>query len=135
MLLKEHRGERQGSDYAAVKTHCFGPGLFAHGWLILRVLCFPSFYNWDRNICCLNSSPNYQVIAENVCGLLFKNKADRKIINVDPKVEPEPLNIGDFHQTKSKVYFSMNFDSRGIIHSIGSHVGKVKCLFCQEAIF
>ncbi|XP_066488844.1 cilia- and flagella-associated protein 299 [Tiliqua scincoides] len=47
-----------------------------------------SFYNWDRNICCLNSSPNYQVIAENVCGLLFKNKSDRKIINVDPKVYP-----------------------------------------------
>ncbi|KAF7252868.1 hypothetical protein EYD10_01812 [Varanus komodoensis] len=44
------------------------------------------FYNWDRNICCLNSSPSYQVIAENVCGLLFKNKADRKVINVDPKV-------------------------------------------------
>ncbi|XP_020658829.3 cilia- and flagella-associated protein 299 [Pogona vitticeps] len=47
-----------------------------------------SFYNWDKNICCLNSSPNYQVIAENVCGLLFKNKSDRKIINVDPKVYP-----------------------------------------------
>nr|XP_003226940.1 PREDICTED: uncharacterized protein C4orf22 homolog isoform X1 [Anolis carolinensis] len=47
-----------------------------------------SFYNWDRNICCLNSSPNYQVIAEDVCGILFKNKADRKIINVDPKDYP-----------------------------------------------
>ncbi|XP_054845533.1 cilia- and flagella-associated protein 299 [Eublepharis macularius] len=47
-----------------------------------------SFYNWDRNLCCLNSSPNYQVIAENTCGLLFKNKSDRKIINVDPKVFP-----------------------------------------------
>ncbi|CAI5784772.1 Hypothetical predicted protein, partial [Podarcis lilfordi] len=46
------------------------------------------FYNWDRNICCLNSSPNYQVIAENVCGLLFKNKSDRKVINVDPKAYP-----------------------------------------------
>uniref|UniRef100_A0A8C5WQK7 Cilia- and flagella-associated protein 299 n=1 Tax=Laticauda laticaudata TaxID=8630 RepID=A0A8C5WQK7_LATLA len=47
-----------------------------------------SFYNWDRNLCCLNSSPNYQVIAENACGLLFKNKSDRKIINVDPKAFP-----------------------------------------------
>ncbi|XP_033016709.1 cilia- and flagella-associated protein 299 isoform X1 [Lacerta agilis] len=47
-----------------------------------------SFYNWDRNICCLNSSPNYQVIAENVCGVLFKNKSDRKVINVDPKAYP-----------------------------------------------
>ncbi|XP_074849846.1 cilia- and flagella-associated protein 299 [Carettochelys insculpta] len=47
-----------------------------------------SFYNWDRNVSTSNSSPNYQVIAENACGILFKNKCDRKIINVDPKVYP-----------------------------------------------
>ncbi|XP_010224262.1 PREDICTED: uncharacterized protein C4orf22 homolog [Tinamus guttatus] len=47
-----------------------------------------SFYNWDRNVSTSNSSPNYQVIAENACGLLFKNKSDRKIINVDPKTYP-----------------------------------------------
>ncbi|XP_010073149.1 PREDICTED: uncharacterized protein C4orf22 homolog, partial [Pterocles gutturalis] len=47
-----------------------------------------SFYNWDRNLSTSNSSPNYQVIAENTCGLLFKNKSDRKIINVDPKAYP-----------------------------------------------
>uniref|UniRef100_A0A8C0F6R7 Cilia- and flagella-associated protein 299 n=1 Tax=Bubo bubo TaxID=30461 RepID=A0A8C0F6R7_BUBBB len=45
-----------------------------------------SFYNWDRNVSTSNSSPNYQVIAENACGLLFKNRNDRKIINVDPKM-------------------------------------------------
>ena len=28
-----------------------------------------------------------QVIADNASGLLFKNKRDRKIINVDPKVQ------------------------------------------------
>ena len=28
----------------------------------------------------------FQVIAENPSGLLFKNKRDRKILNVDPKV-------------------------------------------------
>lgn len=27
-----------------------------------------------------------QVIADNISGLLFKNKRDRKVINVDPKV-------------------------------------------------
>ncbi|KAM7112195.1 cilia- and flagella-associated protein 299-like isoform 8-T11 [Ciconia maguari] len=47
-----------------------------------------SFYNWDRNVSTSTSSPNYQVIAENACGLLFKNKSDRKIINVDPKAYP-----------------------------------------------
>ncbi|XP_065490862.1 cilia- and flagella-associated protein 299 [Caloenas nicobarica] len=47
-----------------------------------------SFYNWDRNVSTSNSSPNYEVIAEDACGLLFKNKSDRKIINVDPKAYP-----------------------------------------------
>jgi len=33
-----------------------------------------------------NATPNYLVTAENAAGLLFKNKRDRKILNVDPKV-------------------------------------------------
>nr|XP_047930390.1 cilia- and flagella-associated protein 299 isoform X4 [Anser cygnoides] len=33
-------------------------------------------------------SPNYKVIAESACGLLFKNKRDGKIINVNPEVYP-----------------------------------------------
>lgn len=32
------------------------------------------------------SSPNYTVLAENPGGLLFKNKKDRKVLNVDPTV-------------------------------------------------
>jgi hypothetical protein len=44
-----------------------------------------SFYNWDTQVAVSNSTPNFQVIAENEAGLLFKNKRDRKIINVDPK--------------------------------------------------
>lgn len=44
-----------------------------------------SFYNWDANICTSNSTPNYEVIADCTSGLIFKNKKDRKIINVDPK--------------------------------------------------
>ncbi|XP_063281435.1 cilia- and flagella-associated protein 299 [Pelobates fuscus] len=47
-----------------------------------------SFYNWETNVSTSNASPNYQVIAENSSGLLFKNKRDRKILNVDPKVSP-----------------------------------------------
>ncbi|XP_055450461.1 cilia- and flagella-associated protein 299 isoform X1 [Psammomys obesus] len=47
-----------------------------------------SFYNWDSHIAVCNSSPNYQVIADNPEGLLFKFKRDRKILNVDPKVQP-----------------------------------------------
>ena len=29
-----------------------------------------------------------QVIADNEAGLLFKNKRDRKVINVDPRLKP-----------------------------------------------
>ncbi|XP_062307331.1 cilia- and flagella-associated protein 299 [Osmerus eperlanus] len=47
-----------------------------------------SFYNWDTQVSTSNPSANYQVIAENSSGLLFKNKRDRKILNVDPKVSP-----------------------------------------------
>ncbi|XP_030046448.1 cilia- and flagella-associated protein 299 [Microcaecilia unicolor] len=47
-----------------------------------------SFYNWETHVSSSNPSQNYQVIAENTSGLLFKNKRDRKILNVDPKVSP-----------------------------------------------
>ncbi|XP_032005032.1 cilia- and flagella-associated protein 299 [Hylobates moloch] len=47
-----------------------------------------SFYNWDTDIAICNSSPNYQVIADNPEGLLFRYKRDRKILSVDPKAQP-----------------------------------------------
>ncbi|KAI8898890.1 hypothetical protein BC833DRAFT_587930 [Globomyces pollinis-pini] len=46
-----------------------------------------SFYNWETQTCTSNATPNFQVIADNESGLLFKNKRDRKIINVDPAEE------------------------------------------------
>nr|KAF6430941.1 cilia and flagella associated protein 299 [Rousettus aegyptiacus] len=47
-----------------------------------------SYYNWDNHIAVWNSTANYQVIADNPEGLLFKYKRDRKILNVDPKAPP-----------------------------------------------
>ena len=44
-----------------------------------------SYYNWETQTSTSNSSPNFQVIADSETGLLFKNKRDRKVINVDPK--------------------------------------------------
>merc|ERR1712088_203361 len=53
-----------------------------------------SFYNWETQRATLNPTPNYQVIAENTNGLLFKSKRDRKIINVDPKAaSPGPNSV------------------------------------------
>jgi hypothetical protein len=47
-----------------------------------------SYYNWETQTSTSNSTPNFQVIADNEAGLLFKNKRDRKVINVDPKSQP-----------------------------------------------
>lgn len=47
-----------------------------------------SFYNWETQTSTSNPTPNFQVIADNEAGLLFKNKRDRKIINVDPRAKP-----------------------------------------------
>ncbi|MEW5305651.1 MAG: hypothetical protein WDW36_008177 [Sanguina aurantia] len=47
-----------------------------------------SFYNWETQMSTSNPTPNFQVIADNEAGLLFKNKRDRKVINVDPRVKP-----------------------------------------------
>ncbi|CAD7696110.1 unnamed protein product, partial [Ostreobium quekettii] len=47
-----------------------------------------SFYNWDTQMSTSNPTPNFQVIADSEKGLLFKNKRDRKVINVDPSQKP-----------------------------------------------
>lgn len=47
-----------------------------------------SYYNWDTQTSTSNSSPNFQVLADGEVGLLFKNKRDRKVINVDPRANP-----------------------------------------------
>lgn len=67
-----------------------------------------SYYNWETQTSTSNSTPNFQVttfprlfaicpdilawclqvIADSETGLLFKNKRDRKVINVDPKANP-----------------------------------------------
>jgi len=47
-----------------------------------------SFFNWDTHASSSNPTPNFQVIADNAAGLVFKNKRDRKVINVDPTASP-----------------------------------------------
>ncbi|XP_029456057.1 cilia- and flagella-associated protein 299 isoform X2 [Rhinatrema bivittatum] len=59
-----------------------------------------SFYNWETHVSTSNPSHNYQVIAENASGLHFKNKRDRKLINVDPKASPGDNTIRTPIQTR-----------------------------------
>ncbi|XP_003382446.1 PREDICTED: uncharacterized protein C4orf22 homolog [Amphimedon queenslandica] len=75
-------------DYAhRLKTEDFEPFFLGRKKLLPRRTDL-SFYNWDTNICTSNSTPNYEIIADSTIGLIFKNKRDRKVINVDPKASP-----------------------------------------------
>jgi hypothetical protein len=48
-----------------------------------------SYYNWETHNSSMCDSPNFRVDANSDAGLLFRNKRDRKVINVDPtKLEP-----------------------------------------------
>ncbi|XP_018614577.1 cilia- and flagella-associated protein 299 [Scleropages formosus] len=75
-------------DYShRLKTEAFEPYFNGKKRLLPRPTDL-SFYNWETQVSTSNSSTNYQVIADNPNGLLFKNKRDRKILNVDPKASP-----------------------------------------------
>ena len=43
-----------------------------------------SFYSWEGQSIHYNDSPNFKVDANSEAGLLFRNRRDRKVINVDP---------------------------------------------------
>ncbi len=47
-----------------------------------------SYFNWETQLSTSNSTPHYQVVADSAQGLLFKNKRDRKIVNVNPEMNP-----------------------------------------------
>ncbi|KAI0223100.1 cilia and flagella associated protein 299 [Lamellibrachia satsuma] len=84
---KNSRGQEISGyiDYAhRLKTEDFEP-YFAGKKRLLPRPSDLSFFNWETQTSASNPTPNYQVIAENATGLLFKNKRDRKILNVDPK--------------------------------------------------
>ena len=71
-------------DYALrLKTENFEP-YFERRKKIMPKPSDLSYYNWETQTSTSNSTPNFQVIADNETGLLFKNKRDRKVINVDP---------------------------------------------------
>ncbi|KAM4616013.1 cilia- and flagella-associated protein 299 [Polymixia lowei] len=75
-------------DYAhRLKTEDFEPYFSGKKRLMPRPSDL-SFYNWKTQMSASHTSANYQVIRDNPGGLLFMNKRDRKILNVDPWVAP-----------------------------------------------
>merc|ERR1712154_708310 len=93
-------------DYAyRLKTEDFDPYFSGKKKLLPRASDL-SFYNWETATSTSNPTPNYQVIAENASGLLFKNKRDRKIINVDPKA-PNPGDNSERHVISPSKYIQV----------------------------
>ncbi|GFN98928.1 hypothetical protein PoB_002543400 [Plakobranchus ocellatus] len=93
-------------DYAyRLKTEDFEPYFSAKKRMLPRPSDL-SFYNWETATSTSNPTPNYQVIAENASGLLFKNKRDRKIINVDPKA-PNPGDNSERHVITTNKYIQV----------------------------
>ena len=75
-------------DYAhRLKTESFEPYFECRKKLMPKPTDL-SYYNWETQTSTSNSTPNFQVIADNETGLLFKNKRDGKIINVDSTQPP-----------------------------------------------
>uniref|UniRef100_A0A3Q0QWR9 Cilia- and flagella-associated protein 299 n=1 Tax=Amphilophus citrinellus TaxID=61819 RepID=A0A3Q0QWR9_AMPCI len=75
-------------DYAhRLKTQDFEPYFSGKKRLMpgRSDLCY---YNWKTLVSTSNSSPNFEVIYDNPDGLLFKNKRDKKILNLDPLSGP-----------------------------------------------
>ncbi|KAF0034347.1 hypothetical protein F2P81_014413 [Scophthalmus maximus] len=75
-------------DYAhRLKTQDFEPYFSGKKQLMpgRSDLCY---YNWKTQVSTSNSSPNFEVIYDDPNGLLFKNKRDKKILNVDPSSGP-----------------------------------------------
>ncbi|RNA40258.1 hypothetical protein BpHYR1_007849 [Brachionus plicatilis] len=86
---KNSRGQEISGyiDYAhRLKSEDFAA--YFNGKKLLPKATDLSFYNWENQMIVSNNTPNYQVIAESVKGLLFKNKRDRKLVNVDPHAAP-----------------------------------------------
>lgn len=87
---KNHRGQEVSGyiDYAhRLKVENLEP-YFERKKKLMPKPSDLSYYNWETQTSTSNSTPNFQVIADNEAGLLFKNKRDRKVINVDPKAPP-----------------------------------------------
>ena len=72
-------------DYASRLKHEEFSNYFSGKKRLLPKSTDLSFYNWETQTSTSNPTVNYQVIADSTTGLLFKNKRDRKIVNVDPK--------------------------------------------------
>ncbi|KAI3379001.1 hypothetical protein SNEBB_008820 [Seison nebaliae] len=97
-------------DYAnRLKTDDFEP-IFLGKRRLLPKPTDLSFYNWESHLSTSIPTSNYQIICESSRGLLFKNKRDRKIINVDPRATNPGDNTTRFELTCPRYIQSVFYD-------------------------
>ena len=87
LFIRDERNKRQVSAYIdladRMKTEDFRL-IFNKRKQIQPKPTDLSYYSWEGQSIHYNDSPNFKVDANSEAGLLFRNRRDRKVINVDP---------------------------------------------------
>ena len=88
-LKRKNRNEISGYIDLAhrLKTEDFRQ-IFEGKKMLMPNMTDLSYFTWDSQYAYLNDSPNFKVDANSDAGLLFRNRRDRKVINVDPNKDP-----------------------------------------------
>ena len=95
LFIREERNKRQVSAYIdladRMKKQDFKL-IFSKKHNIRPQITDLSYYSWEGQQILYNDSPNFKVDASSDQGLLFRNRRDRKVINVDPYQDPADMN-------------------------------------------
>ena len=95
LFIRDERNKRQVSAYIdladRMKTEDFKL-IFQKRKNIVPRPSDLSYYSWEGQQIVYNDSPNFRVDVNSEAGLLFRNRRDRKVINVNPYLPPEEQN-------------------------------------------
>ena len=87
LFIREERNKRQVSAYIDLADRMKKDDfklIFSKKQHIRPKITDLSYYSWEGQQILYNDSPNFKVDASSDQGLLFRNRRDRKVINVDP---------------------------------------------------
>ena len=91
IFLRYKKGNSETSGYIdladRLKTQDFKI-IFDGKQLLLPRTTDLSYFQWEAQQPLMNNSPNFRVDAHDEKGIMFRNRRDRKIINVNPAVDP-----------------------------------------------
>ena len=92
IFIRAHTGKREVSGYIDLADRLKKEDFKAYFERSKTLLPKPtdlSYFNWDtQSSSFINNSQNFRVDADSDVGILFRNKRDRKVINVDPRKPP-----------------------------------------------